>query len=68
MRRLALLPALLCIAAALPPAMKQRLFARLDAALSTVQPDAEYAYLPPPEKQAIRAILKATLPGLPSTW
>ena len=41
---------------------------RLGAALSIERPDREFAYLPAAEKQNIRAILKATLPDLPSAW
>lgn len=52
----------------LPPEMKQRVFTRLAQALDTAKPDAEYAYLPAAEKQAIRGILKATLPELPKNW
>ncbi len=48
--------------------MKQRVFTRLAQALDTAKPDAEYAYLPAAEKQAIRGILKATLPELPKNW
>ena len=52
----------------IPSEVKQRVFARLAQALDTAKPDAEYAYLPAPEKQAIRGILKATLPELPKNW
>lgn len=52
----------------LPPEMKQRVFARLSQALDTNRSDKEYAYLPAVEKQAIRGILKATLPELPKGW
>lgn len=52
----------------LPPEMKQRVFIRLAQALDPAKPDAEYAYLPAAEKQAIRGILKATLPELPKGW
>ena len=52
----------------LPPEMKQRVFARLAQALNVTKPEAEYAYLPAAEKQAIRGILKATLPELPANW
>ncbi len=54
--------------AALPRELKQRIYAQMGAALSTVKPSAEYAYLPVAEKQAIRSILKATLPDLPALW
>ena len=49
----------------LPPAMKQRIYRRLDEALSVEKPEAEYAYLPVEEKRAIRGILKATLSDFP---
>jgi hypothetical protein len=52
----------------LPPAMKQRIYARLDKALSLETPDAEYAHLPAAEKRAIRGILQATLADLPDGW
>jgi len=52
----------------LPPAMKQRVYRRLGEALNPARPDAEYAYLPPAEKQAIRSILRGTLKDLPSGW
>jgi len=52
----------------LPPAMKQRVYRRLGEALNVTRPDAEYAYLPPAEKQAIRAILRGTLKDLPAGW
>jgi hypothetical protein len=52
----------------LPPVMKQRIYRRLGEALNPSRPDAEYAYLPAAEKQSIRAILRATLPDLPSGW
>jgi hypothetical protein len=54
--------------ATLPPAMKQRIYTRLASALSTEKPETEYAYLPEPEKKAIRAILLATLTDLPAGW
>ncbi|MEO6787968.1 MAG: hypothetical protein ABI318_17730 [Chthoniobacteraceae bacterium] len=54
--------------AGLPPAMKQRIYLRLREALSVERPDREYAYLASAEKIAIRTILKATLPDLPSGW
>ncbi len=54
--------------AGLPPLMKQRVYRRLGEALDSSRPDAEYAYLPPAEKQSIRAILHATLTDLPPGW
>lgn len=53
---------------ALPAEMKQRIFRQLSAALNWTKPAPEYAYLPTPEKQAIVAILRKTLPGLPPGW
>ena len=52
----------------LPPAMKQRVFAKLGQALDVTSADPEFAYLPVSEKQAIHGILKSTLPDLPSGW
>jgi hypothetical protein len=52
----------------LPPAMKQRVYRRLGEALSVSAPDAEYAFLPPAEKQTIHGILRGTLPDLPPGW
>lgn len=47
---------------ALPPAMKERIYHRLAAALNSSHPDKDYDYLPRAEKEAIRTILGATLP------
>lgn len=52
----------------LPAPMKQHIYLRLREALSVEKPDRNYAYLPPSEKLAIRAILKETLKDLPSGW
>jgi hypothetical protein len=52
----------------LPARMKQQVYIRLREALSVEKPMKEYAYLPAGEKQAIRAILKATLADLPAGW
>jgi len=52
----------------LPPAIKQRVYRRLGEALNVSAPDAEYAFLPPAEKQTIRSILRSTLPDLPPGW
>ena len=49
----------------LPPEMKQRIHRHLATALSETKPAPEYAYLPAPEKRAIRTILQATLPDFP---
>jgi hypothetical protein len=53
---------------ALPPEMKNRVYARLRAALDTARPDPQFSYLPPDEKQAIRTILRETLTDLPKGW
>lgn len=50
---------------ALPPVFKDRVMAGLRSALSD-QGLPEFAYMPLPERQAIRAILRDTLPGLPA--
>jgi hypothetical protein len=52
----------------LPPEFKQRVYHRLGEALDVAHPDAEYAYLPAAEKQAIHSILRATLRDLPAGW
>ncbi len=52
----------------LPPRMKQQIYIRLREALSVEKPAKDYAYMPAAEKQAIRAILKGTLPDLPAGW
>jgi hypothetical protein len=54
--------------AGLPVEFKQRVYHRLGEALDVAHPDAEYAYLPSAEKQAIRSILRATLNDLPAGW
>lgn len=54
--------------AGLPPELKQRVYRRIGEALDVAHPDAEYAYLPPAEKQAIRSILRTTLTDLPAGW
>ena len=53
---------------ALPAELKQRIYTELAGALSTAKPNAEYAYLPAPEKRAIHSILKSTLSDLPVEW
>lgn len=50
----------------LPGVLKQRVYRSLGVALNTAAPKEEFAYLPESEKRAIRGILKATLPDLPS--
>ncbi|SRR5260221_569199 len=52
----------------LPPLMKERVYRRLDAALSLKKPDPDYGYLPSKEKQTIRRILAETLTDLPAGW
>ena len=52
----------------LPGGMKQRVYQRLNAALSLEKPDPDFAYLPAAEKKVIRAILRATLSDLPRGW
>jgi hypothetical protein len=54
--------------AGLPPEFKQQVYRRIGEALDVEKADAEYAYLPPTEKQAIRSILRATLADLPAGW
>ena len=48
--------------AGLPITMKERIYRRLAAALSTTKPDKKYEYLPRSEKEAIARILRTTLP------
>ena len=45
----------------LPSVMKERIYRRLTAALTSTNPDKEYDYLPRAEKETIRRILTATL-------
>ena len=52
--------------AGLPPALKQTLLSRLEEVLT--RQVAGYDYLPAAERQTIREILRATLPGLPPEW
>jgi hypothetical protein len=52
----------------LPETMKQRVYRALREALDPQRADRQFAYLPAQEKQAIRTILKGTLPGLPTGW
>lgn len=52
----------------LPPALKNRIYRRLKAALSEKSADKEFEYLPRAERRTIRGILKATLPDLRSNW
>jgi len=54
--------------AGLPPEFKQRVYRRIGEALDVAHPDAEYAYLPSAEKQAIHSILRTTLTDLPTGW
>ena len=50
----------------LPAPLRRHVLARLDAALAPFGP-AEFAYLPPAERSAIREILRATLPDWAGT-
>ena len=52
----------------LPDVLKQRVYQALRAALDPQAAGRDFAYLPATEKQAIRTILKGTLPGLPAGW
>jgi hypothetical protein len=52
----------------LPAEFKQRVYRRIAEALDVAHPDAEYAYLPAAEKQAIHSILRGTLNDLPAGW
>jgi hypothetical protein len=52
----------------LPDLMKQRVYRGLRDALDPQRAGREFAYLTAVEKQAIRTILKGTLPGLPPGW
>ncbi len=52
----------------LSPEFKHRVYRRLWQALELTHPDPEYAYLPPAEKQAIRGLVRASLPDLPARW
>lgn len=52
----------------LVPEMKQRIYQRLEKALSPGAGDKDYAYLPDAEKQAIRQILKQTVSDLSRSW
>ena len=54
--------------AGLPAEFKQRVYRRLGEALDVARADAEYAYLPEAEKEAIRGILRATVMDLPAGW
>jgi hypothetical protein len=53
---------------ALPPALKQRIYARLAKALHPTEPDPRYAHLEAPERARIVGILRATHEGLPAGW
>lgn len=52
----------------LQPELKSRIFGLLGTALSSADVPEEFAYLPAAEREAIRGILKATLPDLPEGW
>lgn len=51
-----------------PAAVKERLYARLQAALNLEKPDTEFDYLGAEEKRGIHEILKATVADLPKDW
>jgi len=51
---------------ALPVPMKERIYRALASALNMAKSDKDYDYLPRAEKEAIRRILAATLPGFPT--
>lgn len=53
---------------ALPAQLKARVYQQMGKALATDQPDPEYAYLSPVEKDAIRTVLRTTLSDLPKDW
>lgn len=53
---------------ALPAELKKRIFQQLSVALNWTKPAPEFAYLPVAEKQAIVAILRKTMKGLPAGW
>lgn len=52
----------------LPTELKTRVYQQLRKALASTSANAEFSYLPVSERQAIRGILKATLPDLPKDW
>lgn len=54
--------------AGLQDALKERVFRLLEKALSATEAPEEFAYLPSEEREAIRGILRATLPDLPAGW
>jgi hypothetical protein len=52
----------------LPKELRDRVYYKMAEGLRDQNPNPAYAHLPPEEKRAIRAILKETLPGLPTWW
>ena len=54
--------------AALPAPLLDLIYRRLHEVLTSEVPPAEFSYLSRPERQAIREILTATMPGLPGYW
>jgi len=54
--------------AGLPDSVKQRVYGLLERTLSDEGAGVEFAYLPLTERQAIRSILRETLPDLPAGW
>ncbi|MEM7697300.1 MAG: hypothetical protein AAF236_02720 [Verrucomicrobiota bacterium] len=53
---------------ATPDLFKERVYGLLGEAISTQEPDPDFAYLPDTEKQAISGILRETLSDLPDGW
>lgn len=52
----------------LPAMLRERVYYKMAEGLREQNPNPVYAHLPPEERRGIRAILKETLPGLPSWW
>jgi hypothetical protein len=54
--------------AGLPSEAKQRVYRQLAIALNEAKPEPAFAYIPTPEKRAIRAILRQTMKDAPAGW
>ena len=52
----------------MPAPLYQAVLAKLEEALDPARPNPQFAFLPAPEKHAIRSILRETLPNLPAHW
>jgi hypothetical protein len=52
----------------LQPTLRRRVLQRLWHVVADATPDSRYGYLEPGERNAIRAIVAATVPNLPSCW